>query len=374
LNTKHEVTGEDFKGISVVGLSKSYGSQVLFEDINFAVEQGEFMVIVGPSGCGKSSLMRVIAGIEEHGRGTVYVDGRDVTDAHPGDRKLSMVFQDYALYPHMTVEKNFSFGLRAKKVPSAEIRERVAETAKIVSLEDQLGKKPGQLSGGQRQRVALGRAMIQEPRAFLMDEPLSNLDAALRVQMRSELMDFHRRIAGTILYVTHDQVEAMTMGTRVAVMNKGRFEQIGTPDEVYSQPVNEYVAGFLGSPRMNFFDAIVTIGHSGLTLDVLGQNIALPAHGAGLESGDAVRLGVRPESLEVLADGDSRGFPAKVAYAENLGNERILHLTAENGTPVVLRSASARASDGDNINLGVKWNAVHVFDSEGHAVLHGIIG
>jgi ABC-type sugar transport system ATPase subunit len=371
VNKFHTHGDANAQGISVIGLTKSYGSQVLFEDISFTVNQGEFMVIVGPSGCGKSSLMRVIAGIEEHGPGSVYVDGLDVTDAHPGDRKLSMVFQDYALYPHMTVEKNLSFGLRAKSVAQAEIKRRVSETAKVVSLEDQLSKKPGQLSGGQRQRVALGRAMIQEPRAFLMDEPLSNLDAALRVQMRAELMDFHRRIRGTILYVTHDQVEAMTMGSRVAVMNKGRFEQVGTPDEVYSRPVNEYVAGFLGSPRMNFFDTVLSVSSSGKTCELLGQRLDLGKNLQDLNSGESIRIGIRPEALEIVSSEDPRGIPVIVQYSENLGNERIFHMATETGFPMVLRSTQLRAADGERISVRMPLKALHIFDSQGDAVFHG---
>ena len=358
-------------GISVVNLTKSYGDTVLFEDITFTVEQGEFMVIVGPSGCGKSSLMRVIAGIEEHGPGQVLVDGRDVTDAHPGDRSLSMVFQDYALYPHMSVESNLAFGLRARRVPTAEVRRRVEQTAKVVGLTDQLKKKPGQLSGGQRQRVALGRAMIQEPRAFLMDEPLSNLDAALRVQMRAELMEFHQRVGGTVLYVTHDQVEAMTMGNRVAVMNKGRFEQVGTPEEVYSRPVNEYVATFLGSPRMNIIDATVTGTSGSLTIEMLGLSVPLPA-ADGAVSGGAVRVGLRPEAIELVDDGVPGAVHGHVEYIENLGNEKIVHVRVDNADAALVARVSPRPlSVHDRVGAAIDVERLHVFTTDGAAVWHG---
>lgn len=356
-------------GIKVVDLSKSYGDTVLFENINFEVEQGEFMVIVGPSGCGKSSLMRVIAGIEEHGDGAVIVDGVDVTNAHPGQRFLSMVFQDYALYPHMTVEGNLAFGLRSRKVPKAEVIQRVAKTAKTMGLEDQLKKKPGQLSGGQRQRVALGRAMIQEPRAFLMDEPLSNLDAALRVQMRSELIGFHKRVQGTVLYVTHDQVEAMTMGDRVAVMNRGRFEQIGTPDEIYSRPVNEYVAKFLGSPRMNMLSGDIVgdaDGHPKLRADGFTWTDL-----AGLDADGAVTVGFRPESVD-LTSNDSDGAVALVVdFVENLGNEMIVHMDTRTGNPVIARVSPRKIAPGDLQLASVSANNLHVFGPTTAALWHG---
>jgi multiple sugar transport system ATP-binding protein len=356
-------------GIEVVGLSKAYGDTVLFENINFEVEQGEFMVIVGPSGCGKSSLMRVIAGIEEHSEGRVIVDGADVTDAHPGKRFLSMVFQDYALYPHMTVEGNLSFGLKSRKVPRREITERIAKTAAIMGLEDQLKKKPGQLSGGQRQRVALGRAMIQEPRAFLMDEPLSNLDAALRVQMRSELIAFHRRVRGTVLYVTHDQVEAMTMGDRVAVMNQGRFEQIGTPSQIYSRPVNEYVAKFLGSPRMNVLDGQVVRDDAGrrvLRADGFTWDSPTDLHADG-----AVTVGLRPESVVPTPHDSAGAVPATVDFAENLGNEMIVHMQTRTGNQLIARVAPREVGPGDQVFLRASVDRLHVFGPDATALWHG---
>ena len=356
------------KGISVEGLSKSYGSTILFEDISFSVEQGEFMVIVGPSGCGKSSLMRVIAGIEEHGAGRVFVDGADVTNAHPGKRSLSMVFQDYALYPHMSVEKNLSFGLRSRGVPREEIKRRVAETARIVGLVDQLGKKPGQLSGGQRQRVALGRSMIQEPRAFLMDEPLSNLDAALRVQMRTELIEFHNRIKGTILYVTHDQVEAMTMGDRVAVMNRGRFEQVGTPQEIYSRPANLYVATFMGSPRMNIVEALVADGR----ISGHGMSWALPA-GFSASAGDRMHVGIRPETVIVSsAPSDPRDarLDGTIEYVEHLGNETIVHLRPSSGAALTFRMPPRALRVGQELVVTIPADSLHLFDADGTAVHH----
>ena len=357
------------RGIEVINLSKSYGATVLFENINFTVNQGEFMVIVGPSGCGKSSLMRVIAGIEQHGPGQVIVDGRDVTNAHPGSRSLSMVFQDYALYPHMTVEKNLAFGLRARHVPRKQIADRVSRVARTVGLEDQLKKKPGQLSGGQRQRVALGRAMIQEPRAFLMDEPLSNLDAALRVQMRGELIDFHRRIRGTILYVTHDQVEAMTMGDRVAVMNRGRFEQVGSPAEIYSRPANEYVATFLGSPRMNIIKAQASSS--------VGSSFTLVAAGMAwnfvesLELSGEVKVGIRPEHLEVLFEPSEDSVAVTLRHTENLGSEWIVHVSTDTGEHLVARTPPGPTSHPERLWLRSSRDHLHVFNAEGAAIWHG---
>ena len=362
-------------GISVEGLCKSYGDAVLFEDIDLRVDEGEFMVIVGPSGCGKSSLMRVIAGIEEHDVGRVLVNGVDVTDAHPGQRSLSMVFQDYALYPHLTVEGTLTFGLRAHKVAKDEIRRRVEATAKTVGLSEHLAKRPGQLSGGQRQRVALGRAMIQEPRAFLMDEPLSNLDAALRVQMRTELIEFHKRVAGTVLYVTHDQIEAMTMGDRVAVMNQGRFEQVGTPSEIYSRPVNEYVATFLGSPRMNILDATIEDGpDGGRRLVAESTWWPCPREAAARPVGSAIRVGARPEAL-VLTDcggaSDDASLKARVDFVENLGNEMIVHSITDSGTPVVVRTPPGPLRGEDRVAINAPLARLHLFDDQGQAIWHG---
>jgi ABC-type sugar transport system ATPase subunit len=361
-------------GISVRGVRKRYGDTVVLDALDLEVAQGEFLAVVGPSGCGKSTLMRIVAGIEPLTAGSVVIGGEDVTYAHPGDRGIGMVFQDYALYPHLNVEGNLAFGLRAHRVDKSEVRRRVKATARQIGLEQHLGKKPGQLSGGQRQRVALGRAMIREPRAYLMDEPLSNLDAALRVQMRAELIEFHQRVAGTVLYVTHDQVEAMTMGDRVAVMNSGRFEQIAAPATIYEEPATLFVAGFLGSPRMNFLDGIavmegdsarITAGPLSWTIPVAGLEKPLP---------EAVVIGFRPESVlpaDRPADNSSNGsatFAGDVALREYLGNEAILHLDVA-GHRIVSRLPARSARDA--VPFAVDVADLHLFDPGGPAVWHG---
>lgn len=351
-------------GIRVERVTKRYGDQVLFSEVDLHVREGEFLVIVGPSGCGKSTLMRIVAGIEPVSAGTVTIGGRDVTHAHPGDRGIGMVFQDYALYPHLSVEGNLTFGLRAHRVPKDVIRQRVADTSRVLGLTDHLRKKPGQLSGGQRQRVALGRAMIREPAAYLMDEPLSNLDAALRVQMRAELIEFHRRTAGTVLYVTHDQIEAMTMGDRVAVLNEGEFAQIGTPAEIYETPASVFVATFLGSPRMNLVEARPRDGGTELVAE--GFRCQLPA----LDLPPVVTVGFRPEAVRV-GNGPCT-FEAEVTYRENLGNENILHLTDTAGRSLVARMPPRTGPrDGEGATFTVPLEELHLFGPDGKALWHG---
>jgi ABC-type sugar transport system ATPase subunit len=362
-------------GIRVEQVTKRYGQQVLFADIDLHVQDGEFLVIVGPSGCGKSTLMRIVAGIEPVSSGRVTVGGRDVTHAHPGDRGIGMVFQDYALYPHLSVEGNLAFGLRAHHVPKDVIRQRIADTGEALGLTDQLKKRPGQLSGGQRQRVALGRAMIREPAAYLMDEPLSNLDAALRVQMRAELIEFHRRTKGTVLYVTHDQVEAMTMGDRVAVLNEGEFAQIGTPSEIYERPATVFVATFLGSPRMNLLDA--TVRPAGEEVELTSGELTwrLPRKGLPADLPESVRIGFRPESVHMRVDDGTPACPlaATVSYRENLGNESILHLRDSTGRAIVARLPPRTGPrDGEPATFQVPLADLHLFGPDGRACWHGI--
>ena len=362
-------------GIRIEQVTKRYGDQVLFADIDLQVHDGEFLVIVGPSGCGKSTLMRIVAGIEPVSTGTVTVGGRDVTHAHPGDRGIGMVFQDYALYPHLSVEGNLTFGLRAHRVPKEVIRQRVDDTGRALGLTDQLRKKPGQLSGGQRQRVALGRAMIREPAAYLMDEPLSNLDAALRVQMRAELIEFHRRTGGTVLYVTHDQVEAMTMGHRVAVLNEGEFAQIGTPAEIYERPATEFVATFLGSPRMNLLDATARPAAAAVELTSGDVSVRLPREELPADLPDSVRIGFRPESVKAPADAGPPAFTfeATVSYRENLGNESILHLRDGSGRTIIARLPPRTGPrDGESATFQVAHTDLHLFGPDGRACWHGI--
>jgi multiple sugar transport system ATP-binding protein len=309
-------------------IQKSYGSYHALRGIDLTVEQGEFIVMVGPSGCGKSTLLKSIAGLEPITSGTMMINGRDVTHAQPGDRGIAMVFQSYALYPHMTVAQNMGFGLRMAKRPRAEIEQAVMKAAQILRLNDQLEKLPKQLSGGQRQRVAIGRAITRSPEVFLFDEPLSNLDAALRTQMRVELSTLHAQLGATMIYVTHDQVEAMTMASRIVVLNAGRIEQVGSPLELYRNPDNFFVAGFLGAPRMNFFAGRVvqvSTGHVTVQCPLVEPFDVAVVDNAKLAVGDSVTIGVRPEALGICSDG---GFPAKVHLVEHLGRETILYADA----------------------------------------------
>jgi multiple sugar transport system ATP-binding protein len=312
-------------------IEKRYGTYHALRGIDLAVEPGEFIVMVGPSGCGKSTLLKSIAGLEPIGSGQMLINGRDVTRAEPGERGIAMVFQSYALYPHMTVAENMAFGLRMARRPRAEIAAAVARAAQILRLTDQLGKLPRQLSGGQRQRVAIGRAITRSPEVFLFDEPLSNLDAALRTQMRVELSTLHAELGATMVYVTHDQVEAMTMASRIVVLNAGRIEQVGSPLELYRNPANFFVAGFLGAPRMNFFGA-TALERSGSTVTVEAAGagrFAVPiAADATLAPGDTVTVGIRPEGIRLAPASDGAGFPATVQLVEHLGRETIVYADA----------------------------------------------
>ncbi len=310
-------------------IDKSFGAFRALKQVDLQVEKGEFIVMVGPSGCGKSTLLKTIAGLETPDSGEIIINGKDVTHAEPGDRGIAMVFQSYALYPHMSVAENMGFGLKMAKRPKAEIDAAVKRAAGILRLEDQLEKLPRQLSGGQRQRVAIGRAITRSPEVFLFDEPLSNLDAALRTQMRVELSTLHSRLDATMIYVTHDQIEAMTMASRIVVLNSGIIEQVGSPKQLYRNPDNYFVAGFLGAPRMNFFEAKVVGMRPGIAeieVPAVGRiDIALNADAAP-ESGMTVAVGVRPESLR-LAEGEE-GFAAKIHLVEYLGRETIAYADA----------------------------------------------
>jgi multiple sugar transport system ATP-binding protein len=324
--------------IAIRGATKTYDGGVLAVDaIDLDVADGELLVLVGPSGCGKSTMLRMVAGLEDITSGTVHIGGRDVTELAPKDRDVAMVFQSYALYPHMTVRKNIGYPLRLAKVAKPELERRVAEVARLLQLDEVLDRRPSQLSGGQRQRVAMGRALVREPQAFLMDEPLSNLDAKLRVEMRAEIARLQRTLEVTTLYVTHDQVEAMTMGTRVAVLDKGRLQQVDTPQRIYDAPRNLFVATFMGSPAMNLLPGtLVRDGDDGLVLDLGAQRLpvdaALRAAHPGLASlvGQRVIVGVRPEafddaSLAPDVPGD-RVLEATVDLVESLGNELMVHV------------------------------------------------
>jgi multiple sugar transport system ATP-binding protein len=305
--------------ILVERVTKEFSGRVLaVDDVTLRIEDGEFMVLVGPSGCGKSTLLRTIAGLEEATAGTIWIGGRDVTELAPRDRDVAMVFQSYALYPHMTVRQNLGYGLKVRRTPKTEISERVERAARLLRLEELLERRPAALSGGQRQRVAMGRAIVREPLAFLMDEPLSNLDAKLRVSMRAELAALHARLGATTVYVTHDQVEAMTLGQRVAVMRDGRIQQVDTPQALYRDPVNLFVAAFIGSPAMNLVEATL----DGDAVEFGGHRIPLrPEHRP--EGAGKVVLGIRPESFEdaAFADGSLPQLDADVAVLEDLGSD-----------------------------------------------------
>ena len=293
--------------VRLVGIKKSFGDNVIVKGVDLDVTPGEFLVMVGPSGCGKTTLLRIIAGLEQADAGDIFIGGKNMNTVPPRERDVGMVFQSYALYPHMTVKENMAFGLELRKLPRAEIDSRVAEAARMLELGPLLERKPKALSGGQRQRVAMGRVIVRRPRLFLFDEPLSNLDTALRVQMRGELARLHRQLGVTMLYVTHDQVEAMTLATRVAVFNKGVLQQLGAPLELYHRPTNTFVATFLGSPSMNLVDAKRDGAH------FVGEGFTLPA--SGTAQGE-VKLGLRPQDLRVSAQGPLRG---EVEAVERLG-------------------------------------------------------
>ncbi|MDF0697135.1 sn-glycerol-3-phosphate ABC transporter ATP-binding protein UgpC [Rhizobium sp. MC63] len=325
-------------------INKNYGAYHALRGIDLSVAQGEFIVMVGPSGCGKSTLLKSIAGLETISSGQIVINGRDVTRQEPGDRGIAMVFQSYALYPHMTVAENMGFGLRMAKRPKAEIDAAVARAAKILRITDQLDKRPKQLSGGQRQRVAIGRAITRSPEVFLFDEPLSNLDAALRTQMRVELSSLHAELGATMIDVTHDQVEAMTMASRIVVLNQGIIEQVGSPLELYRNPENLFVAGFLGAPRMNFLGVTVD-AVSGLDVTVSAPGLSPLtvelSHPTTLTKGAGLTLGVRPEAISVVAEGSESGaVHGEVRLVEHLGRETILYVDAGNLSTIASESGT----------------------------------
>ena len=350
-------------------LNKRYGeSAQVIKSIDLQINSGEFVVIVGPSGCGKSTLLRMIAGLEDISGGGMYIDGAYVNDDTPSERGIGMVFQSYALYPHMNVYENMAFGLRLAKLPADEIARRVEESARILQLEPLLKRKPKDLSGGQRQRVAIGRAIAREPKLFLFDEPLSNLDAALRVQMRMEIAALHRRLGSTIIYVTHDQVEAMTLAQRIVVLNRGNVEQVGTPLELYDHPANEFVAQFIGSPKMNLMPA--TLLASGTSESVVrlwnGKELTVPIPTPASAEGTKVKLGIRPEHIEWGSVADAP-YLADVLFVEHMGNETYHYLDSGNlGEPWVVRNPHRSAvAPGDTVGYLLPPEHCHLFDDSG---------
>ena len=342
-------------------ISKSFDNTQVIKSLDLSIANGEFITIVGPSGCGKSTLLRIIAGLETQSSGDVIIDGREVNKKEPADRDIAMVFQNYALYPHMSVYQNMAYGLKNRKIPKVQIEERVRETAKILELENLLLRKPKELSGGQRQRVAMGRAIVREPKVFLFDEPLSNLDAKLRVQMRIEIKRLQERLGVTTIYVTHDQVEAMTLGHRLLLMNGGRVEQIGTPLEVYEKPQTLFVAGFIGSPSMNLIPG--SIGPRGDQV-ILGESLSLPL--TTFENGDSqVILGMRPEHLEACETENAMMF-LQVELLEKLGADTVVYGSLDQtDTALTVRLSGIHPVDtGDRLPVTITPEHLHIFDSE----------
>jgi lactose/L-arabinose transport system ATP-binding protein len=343
-------------------VSKSFGTVEVIPGLDLSIEGGEFIVFVGPSGCGKSTLLRMIAGLEEVTDGDIFIAGRDVTDMDPARRGIAMVFQSYALYPHMSVRENLAFGLRMARTPAEEIERQVTAAADILKIGHLLERRPAQLSGGQRQRVAIGRAIVRKPLAFLFDEPLSNLDAELRVSMRIELARLHRELGNTMIYVTHDQIEAMTLADRIVVLRDGRIEQLGTPQQVYEDPANDFVAGFIGSPRMNFIDA-VAIDDS--TVRAAGATLALDASVGALTPDMKLRLGIRPEHLTAGSDTGS-GLPVRVEFSEYLGSTRYIYCaTTEGDTLVVEQRGGLEPKPGDTVRLTPEASQIRLFAPSG---------
>ncbi len=349
-------------------VTKRYGEVLAVNDLNLEIQDGEFMVLVGPSGCGKTTSLRMIAGLEEISGGTLKIGDRVVNDVAPKDRDIAMVFQSYALYPHMSVYDNLAFGLKLRKVKKDEIDRRVNEAAKILDLGKLLKRKPKELSGGQRQRVALGRAIVREPAVFLMDEPLSNLDAKLRVATRAEIARLHQRLQTTIVYVTHDQVEAMTMGDRIAVMSEGILQQVGAPQDLYDQPVNRFVAGFIGSPAMNF--AEVTVTGQGGQARLKGDGLELPVppryrDAVGPTTDRKLILGFRPEHLDIGEAGEEAAhIEARADVVEYLGNEELLHVSLGGQDVVAIVDAENRVRPGDIVKLAFPLSKLHLFDPD----------
>jgi multiple sugar transport system ATP-binding protein len=350
-------------------VSKRFGETIAVNDLSLEIPDREFLVLVGPSGCGKSTALRLLSGLEEITSGSIYIGDRLVNNVPPKDRDIAMVFQSYALYPHMTVYDNMAFGLSLRKTPKADIARRVQEAARILGITDLLKRKPRQLSGGQRQRVALGRAIVREPAAFLLDEPLSNLDAKLRVQTRAELSKLHERLQTTFIYVTHDQVEAMTMANRIAVLNLGVLQQVGTPQELYDRPGNVFVAGFIGSPSMNFLE--VSVGREGGRLSLIAEEFEVtvpdePKKDLDKYAGKKVIFGIRPEDIhsrEYQAPGIiASPIKARVDVTEMMGNEIFLHTIAGKWEFLARVDSRTKARPGETIDLMLNMSKMHTFD------------
>jgi multiple sugar transport system ATP-binding protein len=359
--------------IRLVHLTKRFDGTTAVKEVSLEVKDREFMVLVGPSGCGKTTILRLIAGLEEPSEGEIWIGDRLVNNLEPKDRDIAMVFQNYALYPHMTVEDNIAFGMRLRKMAPAEISRRVQEAAEMLGIGSLLGRRPAELSGGQRQRVALARAIVREPAAFLMDEPLSNLDAKLRLQTRAELVKLHRRLGITTLYVTHDQVEAMTMGDRIAVMRDGQVQQVDTPLGLYNHPASRFVAGFIGSPAMNFVEAEILASNGDMRVDAGGFSLTIPTQKrAALQSfvGLPIILGLRPTDLfdarqsPPVEPEPGNTFAGKVEVVEQLGAESIIHLRVGQDELLVKVDGAAAARPEEDMPVLVDLNRLHFFDPD----------
>ncbi|MEQ8655585.1 MAG: ABC transporter ATP-binding protein [Kiloniellales bacterium] len=360
--------------VELSGVTKKFGDVVAVDSVDLKIEDGEFMVFVGPSGCGKSTTLRMVAGLEDTSSGTIQIGARDVTHMEPKDRNVAMVFQNYALYAHKNVYQNLGFGLKVRGTPRAETDQRVRRAAAMLGIEDLLARKPKQLSGGQKQRVALGRALVRDPEIFLLDEPLSNLDARMRVRMREEIAKLHAATGSSMLYVTHDQIEAMTLGDRIAVMNKGRVQQVGPPLELYDRPANVFVAGFIGSPEINLIDGALAQQDGSLTIAC--GDFSLPLRQGAISDraasqGAAVRAGIRPEHISVAAEGGGV-FSAEIELVEQMGAQTLLVCKAGATRLRALLDRNDRVRVADRIPLKVEAANVHVFESQsGDSLLSG---
>jgi len=356
--------------VTMKNISKFFGETQVLHDISLEIRDKEFVVFVGPSGCGKTTLLRIVAGLEEATGGELMIGGTEVSGLPPIERGISMVFQSYALYPHLTVFENIAFPLRVAKLPEPELRDHVNRAAEILQLTNRLTHKPGQLSGGQRQRVAIGRSIVRQPKVFLFDEPLSNLDAALRGEMRVELAKLHQSLDATMIYVTHDQIEAMTMADRIVVLSEGNLEQYGTPMELYHRPATKFVAGFIGHPKMNFLAATCcSVSDEGVTVDLpeIGEQL-LPVEPGGLGGGKSVEIGVRPEDLMVSEN--DKGLPMQVEVVERLGGNTLAYGTVgDDPNFCAMLPGDVVIKVGELIKLEANPASLHVFDSKGAAML-----
>ena len=359
---------DEVADININTINKYYGDVHVIKDVSLDIKSRSFTVLVGPSGCGKSTMLRMIAGLEDINSGTISIDGEVVNDLPPKQRNIAMVFQSYALYPHMTVFDNMAFGLKLEKRSKDEINERVQEAARILQIEDYLHRKPKQLSGGQRQRVAIGRAITRKPKVFLFDEPLSNLDAALRVQMRVELAKLHDQLNATMIYVTHDQTEAMTLADDIVVLDEGIVSQTGSPMELYNNPKNLFVGGFIGSPKMNFVSTkILSTSGNSTEVDLFGSTkISVPKSSPNVNDGDVVQLGIRPEHLLINQEGDA-AWESKVFVVEKLGSGTFLYLEKEGEPLVVETEGDTNIKVGDTVKVGFSASRCHLFDNSNQA-------